>query len=54
VACETGHTNWDPKSLVYSIDHRSFLIRCNDCDAHYVIPAGAPVPIQVPAGIIPK
>lgn len=53
IECEKGHKNWDPKDVKYSIDHRAHVIRCLDCDEYYVVQAGAPLPLELPAGATP-
>ncbi len=43
--CDKGHSNWDPNKVVYSIDHRAYVLSCLDCDEDFIIPAGGMIPL---------
>jgi ribosomal protein S27E len=51
--CEKGHSDWDPAHVVYSADHRAWVLRCKPCGDDYIIPAGGYVAMGAPDGFIP-
>jgi len=52
--CAKGHGKWDKDRVIYSQDHRAYILHCVPCDDDYILPTGGIVPIPAPAGLSDK